>query len=333
MKLSHYLFTAVIAAGLVTLASCKKDRTTVIVNNTSGGSKGSKLNPLNTFASAKPTSQSFTFDNTLGALITGAKGSKFYFAPSSLVHQNGSAVTGNVTVELREYMNKADMLFSGITVTSGNALLESGGMFYIMPRQNGEELKLKSGSTFQIFIPKANAGNEAMDFWNGEPNLDDSFNKIDWVKQDSVPIEQVKDTVQGGGQRTKYFAQFNYFKFGYCNIDREMNKFKTIISKFRIKLPGHCKDTNSTALLLFKNYNSCAWCYWDNSEGVLKTGYSLPLNETAKILVYKQTGPGDDDLAYAVLEITFTDDTLVDFSNTALTPCTNQQLEDIIKAL
>ena len=333
MKPSHYLFTAILAAAVFSFSSCKKDRTTVIVNNTSGGSKGSKLNPLNTFASAKPMSQSFTFDITLGALITGAKGSQFYFAPSSLVHQNGSEVTGNVTVELREYMNKADMLFSGITVTSGNALLESGGMFYIMPRQNGEELKLKSGSTFQIFIPKANAGNQAMDFWNGEPNLDDSFNKIDWVKQDSVPIEQVKDTVQGGGQRTKYFAQFNYFKFGYCNIDREMNNFKTLITKFRIKLAGHCKDSNSTALLLFKNYNSCAWCYWINAEDQLSTYYGLPLNETIKVLVYKKTGSGDDDLAYAVKEITLIDETVADFSTTALTPCTNQQLEDIIKAL
>lgn len=333
MKISHYVLAALLVIGTLTIQSCKKDRTTVIVNNTTGTTKGTVLNPLNTFASAAPMKQSFTFDNSTGALITGSKGSQFYFPPSSLLYQNGTEVTGNVQVEIREYMNKADMLFSGVTVTSGNNLLESGGMFYIMPRQNGEELKLKPGSGFQIFIPKTNAGNEAMDFWNGEPNLDDSFNKIDWVKQDSVPINQIKDSAQGGGQRTKYFAQFDYFKFGYCNIDREMNKFKTIISKFRIKLPGHCKDTNSTALLMFKNYNCCAWCYWDNTEGLLTTGYSLPLNETAKILVYKKTGPGDDDLAYAVLEITFADDTLVDFSNTALTPCTNQQLEDIIKAL
>lgn len=332
MKLSHFIFTAVIAAGFLSLSSCKKDRTTLIINNpTTGGGKGSTLNPLNTFQDAKPMSQSFTFDIGTGAVITGAKGSQFYFPANSLLHQNNTQVTGNVVVEIREYMNKADMLFSGVTVTSGNDLLESGGMFYIMPRQNGEDLKLKPGSGFQINIPKTNAGNEAMDFWNGEPNVKDSFNKINWIKQDSVPIKQRQDSAQG--QQTKYFAQFNYFKFGYCNIDREMNKFKTLISKFRIKLPGHCKDTNSTALLMFKNYNSCAWCYWITSEEQMSTGYSLPLNETVKVLVYKKTGSGDDDLAYAVLEITLTDNTVADFSNTALTPCTNQQLEDIIKAL
>lgn len=333
MKASHYFIAALLVIGTMTAQSCKKDRTTVILNNTTGTTKVTVLNPLNTFASAAPMKQSFTFDIASGALITGSKGSQFYFPPSSLVHQDGSPVSGNVQVEIREYMNKADMLFSGVTVTSGNALLESGGMFYIMPRQNGEELKLKSGSTFQIFIPKANAGNEAMDFWNGEPNLDDSLNKIDWEKQDSVPIKQVRDTVQGQGQRTTYFAQFNYFKFGYCNIDREMNKFKTLISKFRIKLAGHCKDTNSTALLMFKNYNSCAWCYWINGEEQMSTYYGLPLNETIKVLVYKKTGSGEDDLAYAVKEITLIDETTADFSTTALTPCTNQQLEDIIKAL
>ena len=65
----------------------------------------------------------------------------------------------------------------------------------------------------------------------------------------------------------------------------------------------------------------------------MSTYYQLPLGETLKVLVYKKTGNGEDDLAYAVLEINLVDNTLADFSSLPLIPCTNQQLEDVIKAL
>lgn len=327
-------FSILFFLSLMLFQACKKDRTTVvIINPTNNTTKANKLNVLNTFSSAAPSLQTFTINAANGSWITGAKGSKFYFPANALLDASNNPVTGNVTIELKEYMNKADMLFSGVTVTSGNSLLESGGMFYIMAKQNGQELHLKNNVGFQMMVPQADNGNNQMDFWNGVAN-DDSLNKIDWVKQDSVVIEKVKDSAQGGGaNRQSYFGQFNYFQFGYCNIDREAYKFSTIINKFRIKLPNGCKDTNSTALLLFKNYNSCAWCYWINAEDLMSTGYQLPLGETLKVLVYKKTGSGEDDLAYAVLEITLVDNTLADFSSVPLIPCTNQQLEDVIKAL
>jgi hypothetical protein len=317
-----------------TFQSCKKDRTTVIVQNPTNNTNVSKLNVLGTFTSAAPALQTFNLVATNGGWITGVKGCKFYFPANALLDKNNNPVTGNVTIELKEFMNKADMLFSGVTVTSGNQLLESGGMFYIMAKQNGEELHLKNNVGFQMMVPQADNGNNPMDFWNGVAN-DSSLNKVDWEKVDSVVIEKVKDSAQGGGggARQSYFGYFDYFKFGYCNIDREAWKFSTIINKFRIKLPNGCKDTNSTALLLFKNYNCCAWCNWITAEDMMSTGYQLPLGETIKVLVYKKTGSGEDDLAYAVLEITLVDNTLADFSSVPLIPCTNQQLEDVIKAL
>lgn len=327
-------FSILFFLSLMLFQACKKDRTTVVINNpTNNTTKANKLNILNTFKSAAPSLQTFTINAANGSWITGAKGCKFYFPANALLDASNNPVTGNVTIELKEYMNKADMLFSGVTVTSGNSLLESGGMFYIMAKQNGQELHLKNNVGFQMMVPQADNGNNQMDFWNGVAN-DDSLNKVDWVKQDSVVIEKVKDSAQGGGaNRQSYFGQFNYFKFGYCNIDREAWKFSTIINKFRIKLPAGCNDTNSTSLLLFKNYNCCAWCYWNNFEDLMSTYYQLPLGETLKVLVYKKTGSGEDDLAYAVLEITLVDNTLADFSSVPLIPCTNQQLEDVIKAL
>ena len=316
---------------LLLFNACKKERTTVYITTPNVNPKVPAVNYsvsiLSAFKKAAPSLQKFTINAAGAQWVIGAKGCRFYFPANSLLDKNGNAVTGNVDVELMEYMNKADMLFSGVTVGSGNQLLESGGMFYLMAKQNGVELKMKDNSGFFIQIPQTNNTPDPMDFWIGENNAGDSLNKVNWVLKDTVQIQPKKDTARF----SSYGMQFNYFKFGYCNIDREWSRFKTFISKFRIKLPSDCNDTNSTALLLFKNYNCCAWCNWLTAEKAIATHYQLPLGETIKVLVYKKTGPKEDDLEYAIKEIVLTDDTHIDF--TTLVKCTGLELEGFIKAL
>lgn len=311
--------------------ACKKDRTVVYITPSNNTPNTPVVNftvsILSNFKKSAPVLQRFTINAATGQWVIGAKGCRFYFPANSLLNMGNIAVTGTADIELIEYMNKADMLFSGVTVGSGNQLLESGGMFYLIAKQNGVELKLKDNCGFQIKIPQTNNTPDPMDFWIGENNVDDSLNKVDWVKKDTVQIVPKQDTAHF----SSYNIQFNYFKFGYCNIDREWSKFKTLISKFRIKMPANCNDTNSTALLLFKNYNCCAWCSWLTAEKAIATHYQLPLGETMKVLVYKKTGPKEDDLEYAIKEIVLTDDTQVDF--TSLVKCTNLELEGFIKAL
>jgi len=327
MKIKHQLLIAIVAITAIALQSCKKDRTIIEIEKTPNKIRQSVLRVLD---KAAPTKQSFTFNASVGGFIYGAGGSQIYFPANALLHQNNTPVTGNVNIEFIEYLNKADMIFSNVTVTSGTDLLESGGMFYLMAKQNGEELKVDPTATIQLLIPKSDIGNNNMDFWQGALKDNDSLNKVDWVKRDSVPIKQVQDS---SNQPFKFSLQLNYFKFGYCNIDREAFKFLNKVTKFRIKLPSDCNDTNSSSLLLFKNYNCCAWCYWFPSENLMSTGYSLPKGETIKVLIYKRTGSGDNDLAYAVLEVNLIDDTLVDFTNVTMSACTTDQLEGVIKAL
>lgn len=316
---------------LLVLNACKKDKTTVYLSNTkipNTPNVNYSVGILSMLKKSAPTLQKFTVNPANALKIVGAKGCTFYFPANCLLDKNGNTVTGTVDIELIEYMNKADMLFSGVTVVSGNQLLESGGMFYLMAKQNGVELQMKDNSGFSIQIPQTNNTPDPMDFWIGENNVADSLNKVNWVKKDTVQIVPKKDSAQ---HRNNYSLQFNYFKFGYCNIDREWSKFKTFINKFRIKLPNNCNDTNSTALLLFKNYNCCAWCHWLSTEDAISTSYQLPLGETIKVLVYKKTGPKEDDLEYAIKEIVLSNDTQVDF--TSLVKCTNLELEGFIKAL
>gem|GEM_PF-2176747 len=310
-------------------AACKKDRTIITIDNTSK-TVYYPLNAVSFWNNYLPAKQTFVLDATNGGWIKGSKGCNIYIGANSLEDAAGMLVAGNVDVELIEYMNKADMAFSGVTTVSGNQLLESGGMFYLNIKKGGTELKMKAGKLVQLIIPQTNKTADAMDFFKGNVNAAGDVNKVNWVLKDSIKVVPKKDTGQFG--RGVYSMQFNYFQFGFCNIDRFWGKFKTKCKKFRIKMPKGCNDTNSTALLLFKDYNSCAWCQWMTTEDRISTGYELPSGETIKVLVYKKTGPGDDDISYQLQEVMMTLDIEVEFIDNFIK--TNKAgLADIIKAL
>jgi len=68
------------------------------------------------------------------------------------------------------------------------------------------------------------------------------------------------------------------------------------------------------------------------TEDRISTGYELPSGETIKVLVYKKTGPGDDDISYQLQEVMMTLDIEVEFIDNFIK--TNKAgLADIIKAL
>lgn len=319
-----------VAAFAILLAACRKDRVIITPIPTTPTAKS--LDVISMWKNKAPKAQSFTIDAASGGMATTASGNRFIFSSNSFMHSDGSPVTGNVTVNITEYNSIADMLFSGITVTSGSELLESGGMFDIRALQNGEELLNDTKNGYILAeINNTSQNIVAMDLWQGAANDDDSRNKMDWKKIDSVRVvPQNRDSMQGN-KKFSYSLNFNYFKFGYCNIDREAFSGKTFCKKFRIKMPKGCADSNSTALLMFKQYNSCAWCHWLWNEDAISTSYNLPVGETIKVLVYKKTGPGEDDLEYAIQEYTLLDESNVEF--TTLTKCTLNELEAFIKAL
>jgi hypothetical protein len=322
-----FLFSFIIS----TVVACKKDRTILIIDKTNN-TLSFNLDAANFWNSAAPQKQTFTFNATSGGWISGAKGCSIYLPGNAIIDAANTTVSGNVTMELTEYMSKADMVFSGVTAISANELLESGGMFNLVCKRGSEELKLKSATTAMLIVKQANKTFDAMDFFVGNDNTaKDKLNKVNWALKDSVKARPKQDSGGTGGSKAFFNCYINYFQFGYCNFDRYWTNGKIKVKKFRIKLPKGCNDTNSTALIMFKNYNSCACCFWINKDS-MSSGYNLPQGEIAKILIYKKTGTAEDDIEYSTQEITFTEETTVVF-NAALTKCTKTQLMDIVKAL
>jgi len=320
------IMLAMVVATMFALSACKKNQTIIekevrVVQY---------VDPINDWKAFSPKSQLFTIiDAGKSQTITTAHGAKFMFHAGALKDLMNVNIIGNVTLQITEYLTLADMLFSGVTVTAGNELLESGGMFSITATQGNKTVVVNDSSGLQILFPKTNKGDEMMQFWNGEKNKKDSFNRINWVKNDSVKVIRAKDTNQQ--LSPNYGINFNYFQFGYSNIDREAFSGMPKVNRFRIKLPNGCVDSNSTALLMFKDYNACAWCFWVTNDKEMSTYYNLPVGKKVKVLIYKKTGKNDNDISYSVKEITLESNTTVTFD--AITPTTKLGLAGIIKGL
>lgn len=324
MRKAKVLFILIVAT-MFAITACKKNQTVIekevrVVQY---------VDPLNDWKLQAPKNQIFTLDAGKNEIITTAHGAKFIFHAGALKDLMNNPIKGNFTLQITEYLTFADMLFSGVTVTAGNELLESGGMFLITATQGNKTIVVNDSSGFQILFPKTNKGEEMMQFWNGEKNKKDSFNRINWIKNDSVKVLRARDTNQQ--LSPNYGINFNYFQFGYCNIDREAFAGIAKVNRLRIKLPDGCVDSNSTALLMFKDYNACAWCYWVKNDQEMSTYYNLPVGKKVKVLIYKKTGKNDNDISYAIKEITLESSTNVTFD--AITPTTKLGLAEIIKGL
>lgn len=316
------------------MQSCKKDRTVVYVNNTpvtpsnpvTPTTKSYLLDVKSMWQSNGPVSQTFTGNAATGFWIVGAKGNRFYIYPYSLVDASNTTVTGSVDVTLIEYVSKADMLFSGVTVTAGDQVLESGAMYYLMIKQNGQELYLKQGESIKAEVIQTNANNEPMDLWKGESNNGDALNAVNWVRVNPM---QVRPTLDSSTIKNKFKFNFNS-GFGFYNCDRIVIKPGKECSFFSIKPPKNCNDSNSSAFVVFKQFNTAAWCGWSVKDQLLGLRYRLPIDETVKIVFIMKSGPNEDDLEYALKEVVLQDINELEF--TTLTKCTKADLETMIKA-
>lgn len=125
------LSAAILTTAIVSVTACKKDKSTP---------NYAKADDF--LASHAIEEQSFTGNAGTGFSITGKDGTKVTFIANAFVDGNGNAVSGNVTVTLKEVLSKKDVLFSGVMTESNGQLLESGGEILVKAQKDGVDLLL-----------------------------------------------------------------------------------------------------------------------------------------------------------------------------------------------
>ena len=125
----------------VVIFSCQKEKTTQELDkNSISISSQLKTDKL----------QTFEFVLKKDTLISGKEGTMVWITKDLFENYTN----GKITFELKEFYSKEDMILNGLsTVTDKDELLESSGMFYINFKEEGKQLKIKKGKSYDVTIP------------------------------------------------------------------------------------------------------------------------------------------------------------------------------------
>src|ERR1700756_746614 len=104
-------------------------------------------------------------------------------------NKHGEEVKDNIEIEIKEALTPADIMAAGLSTTSDGRLLETGGMFYINARQNGENLNVAKNKGLYVNVPTDKIKKDMMLF-EGQ-RLDNG--QINWTKP--IPFENKLSTV------------------------------------------------------------------------------------------------------------------------------------------
>jgi hypothetical protein len=206
------------------------------------------------------------FDNAVGATFSGNSGTEYTFQPNGFVDAAGNTVTGNVTVEVTEFIEKDDMIFSGVLPTSDSGALISGGEINVNASQNGQPLQLQAGKPFSAAIPvKDEAAAGGMALFSGEENKSSKSDKVKWVIK--------KDASNNAIPINVYKYKLNLFStsINYCNADK-FTSWSANYQTFKIKIVAEGADLPSVDQLH-------TYVIFDNQKSVWKCGKSdAPVN-------------------------------------------------------
>jgi len=158
-----------VAFALTATISCKKDATTSpSTNTTPPGVTGATT--LQAFYNANGVkAQSFVLNNSTGGTLKGANGGKYFFPANFFVNGANQAISGNVTVQLKEIFTPSNMILSNMATMAGNRGLLSGGEFNITATQNNQPLKAAAGVAFNAHLP-ADSLPDTVAVWNFNNN-------------------------------------------------------------------------------------------------------------------------------------------------------------------
>jgi len=319
--LKHILGTVLLTAILFTSCDDKNDDAYTAVRATAG-----EYNNLQDDALESIT-QNFQFNAEDPYIsLTSENGVSIYINGTCLT-LNGNAVTGQVDLEFVEIFDKGNMLTTnkptmGIMPNGDQALLLTGGEFFINATQNGAHLEI--GCDIQLGIPTDLTGgvDNDMILWNG---IIDEDGNLAWEEENEDPDK--RGVFAEGNQ---YYAFLD--GFGWSNVDRFYNdpREKTTIL---VGVPeGYDKDNCSVFLSYDGEDTGLARLdTYDVNSGLFSEHYGqIPIGlECHVIFVTEEAG----DWKYAIQAATIVENGVITITDSETSIVTQAQITAIINAL
>lgn len=212
--------------------------------------------------------QVVTVNASNGGLISGSKGAKFFLPSNAFVNASGSAVSGNIQVEIKEIYNPMEMILNNMPTTSDGKLLESGGEFQIKVTQNNQPLKLAPGNFIKISLPKVGVDMKDMQVFKG---VEDAAGSVNWVLNNNPGNFVVGDST--------LFSNSNLFSddINWINCDKFINEPTVEYTVY----PGNAPSGDSTNVFIhLTGRNTVVKMNWVQGLSYFKSNMLLAVPST-----------------------------------------------------
>lgn len=213
----------------------------------------------------------------------------FQFEPNAFKDNKGNVVSGDVDISITEYLSNAAIIYGGVTTTTAQKILQSGGMFQINVSQNGAVLSLNT-KEYDVQFPTKSVDwsmrlFEGKELTNENRDQDISWeeNYDSWLADDSIN----RDTV--------YRTKLGFLNWG--NLDKYL--LNTNGSTVHLKLPEIYTNKNTLVYTVLAD-RSITYMYSSQAKKEFNSKqYKLPADLDFKILVISSA---DGVLKYKLLQ-------------------------------
>jgi hypothetical protein len=291
MKTNLFLISSLLL--ILVLSSCKKEET-------KDYSSTSEF-----FNDNRQESQKFSFPIDEDYTYTSESGTEFTFYGWTFDREDGGLTSGEISVELREFYDKADMIFENVMTTTNNSLLESAGFFYIRTTNNGNIVHGK----ISIKIPTESINPEMELFFGRSDSL-----PVTWFPATDSLNYVVSD-------EHNYYLEF-INDFDWINIDSFIDEPK---SDFKVSVLKNPSQNNTRVYFLLDSLNSVAQ-FWEVDVNLFHCTF-IPVGYSGKLFALSFF----DSQAYYYLEPMTTTPVVV--KEIELIPVTSSDLVEIMSNL
>lgn len=264
-------------------AACTKDKAPVANNGNNNHTQGQYASLSAVMQNAMVKSQKKTIDASAGASFYASGGTRIVIPANAFMTENGANVTGNVEIEIREYLKRGDMLFSKVLPMSSGEPLVSGGELYFNATLNGQRLLLKNGNMFQANLPQKGTADPNMKLFVGETLENNAANGVNWV-----PAQKDSSHQNGFGWVVFNGDTLSMFcdSVGYCNADRFLSNPN--YQNFTVTIAGVTIPAGTTvsATALYDNYNGL-WPMLSRNGNIVTEGHvpDIPVHFVVMLVV------------------------------------------------
>jgi len=267
----------------------------------------SVLTPSGEVLLGEEEQQCYSFNTSSQYPIVSNNGNTFYFPPNAFETLTGQQLLNkDISICLWEFTDKKSLVYSGLTTSSNDKMIETAGSFYIEASYNGEKLQLRNGHTYSVRMVSEKKFDDMFTYYGGkaagvvnwevDKNEPAIYNTPNYELDENVNIaieDQNYDEYREAldeeyyEEETVNFYELSAGKLGWINCDRfyDIKNPATLAIKVNSEKP-------LVVRLVFRDINSVLPAYNDSNHKDQYQTKGIPKGEKVLLMAYSVKDDG-----------------------------------------